>query len=674
MKNKILISLANIIFSHSTPSAQLIPREHLFQRPSCMGIKISPDAEQLAYVGADKDGSTNLYISSSLSLKGAKKVTQFKEPDIKNFYWLPDNKTLLFLKDTDGMALFRLYSIDTESLKMEDLVTDYKNVNCKVFYVSTTECKAIIGINNRNPSFHDLYLLDLTSHSLTHLYENDQFINFLFDEELNLIIKIKMNPDSSITLFDKNDQVIIYRCAEDAFHIDCLQFNKRDSSLYIIDNVNTNTTQLKKIYLDGSQKEVVLGHDIRSDIKSVYFENNEPMAYSTYFTQQEWHPLNKKLKSDINYLISKLDSNFDIVDQSYNNECWILRNSIPHIGVEFWLYDRLSKQLSRLYSFPKTEPLAKMYPVVISSRDCFPLVSYLTLPKEMDIEGVPKKPLPLVVIPHGGPFLARDYYEYTPSHQWLANRGYAVLSVNFRLSSGFGKDFVNAGNGQWGKSAHQDILDAIKWCVDAHIADSEKVAVFGASYGGYEALASLTFSPNVFAGAIAMCAPSNLKTVLDGVRFYWELPYAPLSDKMRRYTKNAFIKSMGGNPDKENEIPYLLSSSPLNYVDNIEKPLLLVHGMNDPIVMSSESDQIFQKMEQKNLPALYLSFADEGHGIIKFNNSMCYLGYSEWFLSQILGGIYEPLKEKELELSKVTIKSHNIPYKEAVRPLDTIVK
>lgn len=272
----------------------------------------------------------------------------------------------------------------------------------------------------------------------------------------------------------------------------------------------------------------------------------------------------------------------------------------------------------------------------------------------------------MVVIPHGGPFKARDLLSYSPFHQWLANRGYAVLSVNFRLSSGFGKDFVNAGNGEWGKKAHHDIVDAVNWCIDAKIADPEKIAVFGISYGGYEALASLTFTPDFFACAVAICGPSNLKTVLDHVPFYWELTASPLSDKILSFSKNAFITSMGGDPDKKSGAAYLQQCSPLNYVDRIKKPLLLVHGKNDPIVAASESDQIFEKMRSKKLPVLYLSFPDEGHAIAKVSNQMCYLAYSEWLLAQILGGDYEPISEKQLNASSAIIQSYGMRPEEVL--------
>lgn len=668
MTNKILFGLASFVLTCTLAADDLISREQLFKKPSCMAIKISPNAQRLAYVGADGEGTMNLYVTSGLSLEKAQQVTDFKEPEIKGFYWLPNNRNILLLKDTHGRGKFRLYSVDLESGKMKDLTVAYPNIDAKVFYVSSTEAKAIIGINHRNPKFHDLYLLDLANDSLSMVYQNDQFINFVFDSHLNIVAKVKMNEDSSMSLLDKENHLLFNISAEDAFHTECLRFDDQENALYLVDNRGCNTTQLKKIGLHQNHEEV-LAQDSRSDIYDVYFENNRPIVYSTYFTQQEWHPLNEAIKSDIQELCSQIGVNFEILDQAQDNQTWIIRNHIPDQGVEYWLYQRLTKQLSLLYSYPKITHLAKMYPLVIPSRDGFPLVSYLTLPRNMDQGGQPKKPLPLVVVPHGGPFKARDIFKYSPYHQWLANRGYAVLSVNFRLSSGFGKEFVNAGNGQWGKKAHEDVLDAVKWCVDAKIADKDKLAVLGGSYGGYEALASLTFSPDVFTCAVAICGPSSLKTVLDGVPFYWEFSKSPLSDHMQYFTKNAFIKSMGGHPDKKEGIAYLQSCSPLHHVDSIQKPLLLVHGVNDHIVKVAESDQIFEKMQEKKLPAIYISFPDEGHGIMKFKNMMCYLAYSEWLLAQFLGGAYEPISLTDIQASSAEIRSSGMPLEEVMGPV-----
>lgn len=662
MKKKILSTLTNLLFPLTLSATSLIPREDLFRQPSCLGIKVSPDASRLAYIGANREGTMNLFVASELSLDNAKQVTEFSDPQIGAFHWSADSKKILLTKDKDGTRQYQLYSYDLLSSELKHLTAAFQNINSKIFRVSATENKAIIGINHRNPRFHDLYLLDLNSNLLTLIYKNDSYINFLFDNDLQIVLKTQIHQDCSVSFVDKNDKILINASADEAFQTECLRYDETEQALYLIDNRGCNTNQLKKISLNGKTTEIVLGHDLRSDINDVLFENGEVVAYANYFTHKEWHTLNAKVKSDLDFISSKVSTNFEIMNQSQDNQVWIIKSSTPESGIAFWLYQRKQNLLSLLHSFPKINNLSKMYPQIIPSRDGLKLVSYLTLPKAMDRDGKTKKPLPLVVVPHGGPFRIRDSYQFSPIHQWLANRGYAVLSVNFRLSSGFGSNFVNAGNGQWGKKAHEDVLDAVKWCVDNRIADREKIAVLGRSYGGYEALASVTFSPDVFSCAVDICGPSNLKTVLDRVPFYWEFPASPLSDKSVFYTKNAFIKSCGGDPDTESGSAYLHSCSPLNYVDNIKKPLLLVHGANDPIVAGSESDQIFEKMKQKGLPVIYISFPDEGHSVEKFANSMCYLAYSEWLLSQYLGGEFEPLPLEQLQKSSAQIQSSGISH------------
>jgi dipeptidyl aminopeptidase/acylaminoacyl peptidase len=668
MRNLFFAGLMGIFLQSSLFSSNdIIPRQKLFTKPSCIAIKLSPDEKRLAYVGADREGTMNLFCSPDLSLN-AKKATHFSSPEIRAFHWSATGKKIVLLKDNGGTKQFHLYVLDVDSFELKDLTQAYDNINAKIFQMSSTENKAVVGINNRNPKFHDLFLADFDNNSLTHLLENDDYINFLFDDNLQVVLKIRMNKDSSLTFLDKEGKTFAEVCAEDAFNTECLRYVASDNSLYLMDNRGCNTTKLKKITLDEKKQETVLGHDAKSDIQDVLFVDAKPIAFSTYYTEKTWHPLDAKTKTEIDYLLSKFSRNISIANQNKDGKFWIVTNSIPEKGNDFWLYNRASKELSLLFSHPNIKNLAKTHPLIIPSQDGMELVSYLTLPKSLDIGGKTNKPLPLVVIPHGGPFKARDFYNYSPYHQWLANRGYAVLSVNFRLSSGFGKNFVNAGNGQWGKNAHRDILDAVKWCVDNKIADNDKIAVFGTSYGAYEALTSLTLSPTRFACAVAICAPANLKTVLQKTPFYWELPTAPLSDKMAFFTSNAFYISMGGNPNNPSDIPYLDECSPINYVDKIQRPCLLVHGVNDPIVAASESDQIFETMKEKKLPVIYISFPDEGHGVSKFANSMCYLAYSEWLFAQILGGKYEPLSESELRESSAKIQSSGLSLNAVFKP------
>jgi dipeptidyl aminopeptidase/acylaminoacyl peptidase len=606
--------------------SDLVPREALFRKSPCLAIKLSPDGRLLSFIGSDKEGTLNVFVTSDLSLKSAKQITHFTEPTIKAFHWSPDGKKILFLKDKDGTRQFRLYSVDTHTLESKDLTSAFGSINAKFFQIDAKQNKALIGINSRNPTYHDLYLLDFANDSLSLIYQNDAYANFVIARDLGFKLKMRLNEDCTVSYLDKDDKLVLNLSAEDAFHTEPIGFFR--NSLFLLDTRNSDTTQLVKI--TGTTQEI-LGHDKDSDLDDFLFENGELVAYASYYLFKNWVPVNERIKQDLDFLTLKLSSNFSVTDCSYDYTTWIVKTNLPEKGEQFWLYDRPQQKLTELYCSEHPD-LLPMHPIVIPARDGLSLVSYLTLPKKRAEEGVP-----LVVIPHGGPFLGRDYYQSSSYHQWLANRGYAVLSVNFRLSSGFGKSHVVKGNGEWGKKAHEDILDAVQWCIDQKIVDKNKVAVFGASYGGYEALASLAFSSDVFACAVAICGPSSLKTVLDKVPLFWETPKGPVSDKMKLFTKNAFLVSIQDSP------------SPIDFVDRIKKPLLLIHGENDPIVASSESDQIYEALLSKEVPVHYLRFPDEGHGIEKFANGMCALAAAEKLFADVLGGSFEPLDESVLQ-------------------------
>ena len=285
-----------------------------------------------------------------------------------------------------------------------------------------------------------------------------------------------------------------------------------------------------------------------------------------------------------------------------------------------------------------------MHPVVIPSRDGLELVSYLTLPSWLDKDnnGVPDKgSIPMVLLVHGGPW-ARDAWGYNSQHQWLANRGYAVLSVNFRGSTGFGKDFLNAGNLEWGKKMHTDLLDAVDWAVEQGVAQRGKVAIMGGSYGGYATLAGLTFTPDVFACGVSIVGPSNLNTLLNSIPPYW----GPM--------REIFYKRMG-DPNTDEGRTLLEERSPLNYVDRITRPLLIGQGANDPRVRQAESDQIVLAMQEKDIPVTYVLYPDEGHGFARPENRMSFFAVAESFLAEHLGGRAQPITEKDFEGSTIKV-------------------
>jgi dipeptidyl aminopeptidase/acylaminoacyl peptidase len=627
-------------------------REHLFSNPSLMSAKISPDKSTLAIVGADSADVPNVYLAPKDDLDKKTQVTFFSEPEIIQFFWSGDSKRILLLKDQNGTGQLHLHGVDIRSKKERIYTEKWPSINAKVIQIGRHN-KAVIGLNHRNPHFHDLYVLDLDSGEFTLLLENNSYAKFLLSPSLDVILKMKINDDGCWTVFKDDDTVFLQLNPKEAFHTEFLSYDEKAKVVYMLDNRAANTTQLISKSLEGI--EVVLGAQNFSDVDDVLFVGGVPKAYASYYTQKKWYGIDREIEKDLVFLEKHVGGNFEVVNQSSDDDIWLLSNSVPDRGSDFWIYGRTIGKLTSLQTSSQDSQYAKMYEMIVEARDGQKLICYYTLPKEHDKGGYVERPIPLVVYPHGGPFKCRNKFEFNAHHQWLAQCGYAVLSVNFRLSSGFGKDFVNAGNGEWGGKAHLDVIDAVEACIAKGITEKGKLAIVGASYGGYETLASLTFTPDYFTCCVAICGPSNLKTVLGCVPKFWEFTVKPLSDKTMFFTKSAFITSMGGNPEDPIGSEYLEKCSPLNHLDKIKAPLLLVHGANDHVVVEKESRQIYESMKKNGKPVTYLLFPDEGHRFAKFANKMVYHYHAEFFLSQHLKGKYQPLETATKESSSVVM-------------------
>jgi dipeptidyl aminopeptidase/acylaminoacyl peptidase len=296
-----------------------------------------------------------------------------------------------------------------------------------------------------------------------------------------------------------------------------------------------------------------------------------------------------------------------------------------------YLYERDRAAVTKLFDQrPELAhaPLQGMRTLEIRARDGLNLVSYLTLPAG-SAERWPEKPVPLVLNIHGGPW-ARDSYGFNPEHQWLANRGYAVLAVNYRGSMGFGKSFVNAGDGEWAGRMHEDLVDAVEWAVREKIADPDKVAIYGASYGGYATLVGLTLTPERFACGVDIVGPSNLITLLESIPPYWKSFFEDMAHRV-------------GDPRTPIGRSHLTQRSPLTHVERIRRPLLIAQGANDPRVKQAEADQIVAAMQAKHLPVTYVLYPDEGHGFARPQNRLSFYAITEAFLAQYLGGRFEPI-------------------------------
>ncbi|MCB1066818.1 MAG: S9 family peptidase, partial [Simkania sp.] len=497
-------------------NAQMISREELFNPVKILSVKISPSGHHFCEVRCDQKGTMNLF------LEDGKALTHFTDPEIKRFYWSSDSTKIVFLKDVGGTRNFHIWIVDIKTKELKNCTEERELVLGNIYGISSTQSRAVVGIAGENPLYHDVYSLDLNTGSLEKIYTNSRFARIWLDDNLDIALKTEVHKNGAMTLVHANDEVLLNLSPDDSFHTTPVAIH--GSCCTFLDTRTSDTTSLKTLDLKTGEEQI-LAHDPISDIGGLIFEGNRLVAYSTCYTKTTWHAFDPKVKSDLDFLSQRISTEFELLSQSADHNIWIVRSTSPLNGVRIFRFKRRDQTLTLLSQSPKIEGLVEMKPLVIPSRDGLNLVCYLTLPKHQ------KGPVPLILFPHGGPFQARDSFGFNAYHQWLASRGYAVLSVNFRLSSGFGKSFVTAGNGEWGGKAQDDLIDAANWCIKEKIADPEKIALFGGSYGGYAALAGLAFTPDYFACCVAACAPSNLKTVMQKVPLYWESSASPLSDE-----------------------------------------------------------------------------------------------------------------------------------------------
>jgi dipeptidyl aminopeptidase/acylaminoacyl peptidase len=413
-------------------------------------------------------------------------------------------------------------------------------------------------------------------------------------------------------------------------------FDKTGDKLYFIDSRGRDTAALKVIDLKTNEEKLLAEND-KADISDIIAHPTEKNIEAVSFTyaRREWKVFEPSFQADLDYLRTVADGEIEITSRTLDDSRWTVAYLMDNGPVRFYLYDRKpEKKATFLFtSQPELEnlPLVKMHPVVVRSRDGLDLVCYLSLPlaSDEDGDGRPNEPLPMVLSVHGGPW-ARDEWGYDPEHQLLANRGYAVLAVNYRGSTGFGKSFVNAANREWAGKMHDDLIDAVNWAVEQKIAVQEKIAIMGGSYGGYATLVGLTFTPETFACGVDVVGPSSLITLMENPPPYW-FSFMPV------------MKLRVGDWKTEEGRAFLNSRSPLTKVDQIKRPLLIVQGAQDPRVKKAEADQIVAAMNAKNIPVTYLLYSKEGHGLARPENRFSQYAVTEAFLAENLGGKYEPI-------------------------------
>ena len=620
-------------------STPLIPRDALFGNPSRAAGTISRDGKWLGWL-APLDGVMNVWIAPTDDPSAARPMTHSTDRPIPMFFFAPKSDSVLYAQDKAGDENYLLYQVDIASGE-ERTLTPFENTRMRFIGAShTIKDRVLIGLNNRDARFHDIYSLNLETGALDLVMQNDAFAGFLTDDTLTLRWAFKQNDQGGNDMFEIREGKIPKTPTESTGLEDSMTthpagYTTDGSTLYWVDS-------------RGRDRAVLIAQDTATGSRDVLAENakadiggtlRHPVtgvveAYAVNYLKTEWIALEPGMKASLDWLRERLPGEFGIGARTEDDSKWVVNNDPLAGPAVAYLYDRKAQTLTEFYvTRPELvgAPLQPMHPREIRSRDGLTLVSYLTLPpgSDPDGDGVPEAPVPMVLLVHGGPW-ARDGFGFNRAHQWFANRGYAVLSVNFRGSTGFGKAFVNAANLEWGAKMHDDLIDAVEWAVGNGIAQRDKVAIMGGSYGGYATLAGLTFTPEVFACGVDIVGPSNLETLLETIPPYWEPVVKQFHERM-------------GNPNTPEGKQLLVERSPLHKADRICRPLLIGQGANDPRVKQSESDQIVEAMQKHGIPVTYVVFPDEGHGFAKPSNNIAFNAIAENFLATVLGGRAEPM-------------------------------
>ena len=600
---------------------KLIPLEVLLGNPERVGAQISPDGKRLSYL-APLDGVLNVFVGD-VALGNERPVTHDTDRGIQDYSWAHDDRHLMYVRDKDGSEDFRLYDVDLETGVERDL-TPLDGVQCQII----AHCKdfpndVLIAMNKDNPQLHDLYHLDLTTGALEKILDNPGFLGWVVDADLEVRGAVTPLPDGGAVIMVRDDEASDWRPLlevppEDAESTAPLGFTKDGKAMYLQTSVGANARRLVKMDIATGAVEVI-AEDPVYDIAGAMLnpDTRAIEAVTLYRDRLEYQILDDAVRGDIEALQRLNAGDLVISDRDHDDSTWLVAFESDSGPVKFYTWDRASKTATFLFDHQpqlNNYPLVPMEPFAFTSRDGFAIHGYLTFPPQVE-----RTDLPAVLVVHGGPW-ARDVCRLDARAQWLANRGYLCVQVNFRGSSGYGKDFLNAGDREWGAKMHDDLLYAMNHLVAQGIVDRKRMAIYGVSYGGYAALVGATFTPDVFKCAISMVGPSNLNTLIESFPEYWKPMIA------------MWHKRVG--EDRE----FLWSRSPLSKVDDIRIPILIAQGENDPRVKRAESEQIVWAMKERGIAHEYVMYENEGHGLAKPENRLDFYHRVDRFLAKHLGG------------------------------------
>jgi dipeptidyl aminopeptidase/acylaminoacyl peptidase len=608
----------------------LIPRHVLFENPEYRNVQVSPDGLHLSYL-APLDGVSNLWVAPLDAPKDARPLTRITDRDIGYYYrWAHTNRHLVFFRDHEGDENWRATSVDMTSGTTVSLTPErgVKSLLQEVDYRFPTEM--LLCHNQRDKRYFDLFRVDIVSGKSELIYENHDYYGLLTDGLFRLRLGSRVVDDGSMAVFERQPDgswtpfTTIPLADIDATEL--LDFSEDGGTLYLFDSRGRDKAALVAIDM-ATRQSTVLAADDEADIVRAVFIQRRPVAALAIAGRGRWHAIEPLAAENLKALAVYDTGDLYMPSTDYAGDKAVVYFDHDAKSGNYALLDRKASSLKPLYVQHKAlneVALRPLEPVTFAARDGLRLNGYLTRPATAPGAGKP----PLVLVIHGGPYW-RDQWSFIPEHQWLANRGYVVLSINYRGSTGFGKAFVTAADHEWGGKMHDDLIDGLDWAIAQGFADPDRVGFYGGSYGGYSALMAATKTPERFACIVDMFGISNLITFMATIPPYWT-PWFRVW-KLRL-----------GDPDTEAGRAFLADRSPLSHLERATKPILIAQGMQDVRVVAAESEQMVKALTERGVPVTYVVFGDEGHGFVRPANRLAFAAVAEAFLAKHLGGRAQP--------------------------------
>ena len=612
-----LTVLFSTILCTTIEAKKLVPLKDFFRNPVKASYEISPDGKKLAYL-APYNNRMNIFVDG-------RRLTSITDRDISGIFW-KGNDYIIFGRDFDGDENYQIFSVSVRTGRTKAL-TPFKGVRSKILddLEDVSEDEILFTMNQRNPELFDVYRLNIKTGAIKLEVEN--FGNITdWGTDHNGVVRLASASDGVNTdLYYRKDgnskfKKIIRADYKSAF--EPLFFTFDNKNLYVSSNIGRDKTTIIEYDPERRREIRTIYSNNEVDAASLYYSKKRKVLLSATYYTDKLHRifLDKEIENIYKKIEAKLPKNIEIALVSNNKEedVLVIRTYSDKTLGSYYLYDVKKdhiKKLAEVSPWIKANEMSEMIPIQYTSRDGLTIHGYLTIPKVAKA-----KNLPVVINPHGGPW-ARDYWGFDPEVQFLANRGYAVLQMNFRGSTGYGKKFWSSSFKQWGLTMQDDITDGVKWLVDQGIADPKRVAIYGGSYGGYAVLAGVTFTPDVYACGVDYVGVSNLFTFMKTIPAYWR----PMLD---------MFHEMVGDPESDQDL--LARTSPVLHVDNIKVPLFIAQGEKDPRVNINESNQMVDALRKRGINVPYMVKKNEGHGFRNEENRMDFYKAMEKFLNTCL--------------------------------------